>query len=469
MPPREGEDAVGGAELGDVSLPKNTSNGGVILQAENIVEKLKILNYDLDVVYRKDQTLFTRTFFAEPAANANGQWVSFVMLVSWLMGAVGNDFSVDKYDDPNTSANKMMLALKKIGFEPDFPVTRLKQAYGESVCNVLDFLADKALKKQGFKFREPAYPETDGFEEAEVDEDADLGQTDIIDEAIESEEEEVLFSEHVRSASTMATNKGSGFRSYGNGSTGDSSMSAQGGEEKEVDSQLAILQNEVSPEFQAAWQAELERVTPRLKRAGLQGTGNEWRAHLEQTIKHNTMIQEILPSCTKQLNRINEDLTASLERIQTKEAALGGMFETIARDYKGVQETLKMITTKYETTNETVEKLSNELSTVTEALEELKDNMDSRGNSMVDTSPLQKIRKALTKIKAEIKQMELRIGVVGHSLLQGSLRAAHDLRSQKRALASGSSKSASGSSSNMPHSPRQIDDLSPRSPEPAYM
>jgi hypothetical protein len=38
---------------------------------------------------------------------------------------------IDKYDDPNTSANKLILALRNLSFSLDFPVAKLKQAHGE--------------------------------------------------------------------------------------------------------------------------------------------------------------------------------------------------------------------------------------------------------------------------------------------------------------------------------------------------
>ena len=36
-------------------------------------------------------------------------------------------FQVDKYDDPNTAVNKIMLALDGMGFELNFSANRLKQ------------------------------------------------------------------------------------------------------------------------------------------------------------------------------------------------------------------------------------------------------------------------------------------------------------------------------------------------------
>lgn len=40
---------------------------------------------------------------------------------------VGHVLQVDKYDDPNTAVNKLMLALTGMGFDLNFPANRLKQ------------------------------------------------------------------------------------------------------------------------------------------------------------------------------------------------------------------------------------------------------------------------------------------------------------------------------------------------------
>ena len=42
---------------------------------------------------------------------------------------------------------------------------------------------------------------------------------------------------------------------------------------------------------------------------------------------------------------------------------------------------------------------------------------------MTDTSPLIDIKKALTRIKSEVKQMDLRIGAVEHTLLEIAKKA----------------------------------------------
>ena len=58
--------------------------------------------------------------------------------------------------------------MKKIGFVTDFAPQKLKQGYGEIICNVLNGLADFTLERKNFKFRKPVYPEPnpeDDFDE----------------------------------------------------------------------------------------------------------------------------------------------------------------------------------------------------------------------------------------------------------------------------------------------------------------
>ncbi len=66
-------------------------------------------------------------------------------------------FKRDQFDDPNTVTNKLLLALRQLDFRASFPSQKLRTPHGESVCMVLEFLADKALENRGFKFGTPIY------------------------------------------------------------------------------------------------------------------------------------------------------------------------------------------------------------------------------------------------------------------------------------------------------------------------
>ncbi len=48
--------------------------------------------------------------------------------------------------------------------------------------------------------------------------------------------------------------------------------------------------------------------------------------------------------------------------------------------------------------------------------------MNIQGDTMTDTSPLVKIKKAIHSIRQEIQAMEIRLGVVSNTLLQSKIK-----------------------------------------------
>ena len=139
---------------------------------ENVSDKLKLLDYGEKFCKARDQPLLERWRFAEPGKNPSIQFALFLDLCGWLMGLITSDdefFRVDKFDDPNTSSNKLMLALRKLDFGLDFPTAKLKQAHGDAAVGVLDFLSDKAvqLEAQIEQGPETARPDASDLEVAE--------------------------------------------------------------------------------------------------------------------------------------------------------------------------------------------------------------------------------------------------------------------------------------------------------------
>ena len=68
---------------------------------------------------------------------------------------------------------------------------------------------------------------------------------------------------------------------------------------------------------------------------------------------------------------------------------------------------------------------------VSDELASTKGRMDERGTSMTDTSPLIKIKSALSRLKDERKSMDVRIGVVTHTLVAKKLK--HDQHTKNEA------------------------------------
>lgn len=59
---------------------------------------------------------------------------------------------------------------------------------------------------------------------------------------------------------------------------------------------------------------------------------------------------------------------------------------------------------------------------INERLELVSNKIDQTGKSFSDTSPLKKIKEAIAQVKADIKSIDIRIGVVSNTLLQLKLK-----------------------------------------------
>jgi len=85
---------------------------------------------------------------------------------------------------------------------------------------------------------------------------------------------------------------------------------------------------------------------------------------------------------------------------------------------------------EYNKQSEGINALTNELASVSDELGKIKEKMDARGNSMTDTSPLIKMKTAVGRLRQEAKQLEIRIGVVTHTLVAKKLKANQTARTE---------------------------------------
>ncbi|KAK1929407.1 hypothetical protein P3T76_015159 [Phytophthora citrophthora] len=73
----------------------------------NVLEKLRVLQYEHEFGKNKSFSPFNETQFAEigPDINASAQFKSFLDLVTFLgVKSCNQDFVVDKYDDPTQAS-----------------------------------------------------------------------------------------------------------------------------------------------------------------------------------------------------------------------------------------------------------------------------------------------------------------------------------------------------------------------------
>jgi len=391
-----------GAAIADAA--QDTVN--VFSMMEDINDKLKILHYETKFCKGREFKPLSRSFFAIPNKPSD-QFPYFSALAAWLLSVIDSDFiEWNQFDDPNAISNTVMQELRKMGFVADFPVSKLRHGSGDACCLALNYLLDSALKKQGFAVQPPIYTNQEVAEEAAVDEDADMEED--MEEDVDEEDDDGLFTAEEYFAGPK-----------------NEDLSPEDLEMQQV------LESKVDPK---EWLLELERVGPRLKYRPNDTNGKEWRTHIEQSGKHEEHISKIFPETKGTLSKIGKELRAAVDRISAKERHINKEFDHLGGEFRDKQKHLDEIQERYNELSQSVSELTASLAEKTEQVEMIKNQMSERNNSMTDNSPLRRIGDALTELKKEVAAMDLRIGVVGQTLMQSKLKMATSQNNARRPL-----------------------------------
>ena len=358
------------------------------LLMEEILERLKMLNYEREMPGSFKP--LSHTYFAVAGQPAE-QFHYFCAVCAWLMSLQGISWRApSQMDDPNTAVGALYSQLQQIGAPTNYPPQKLKQGYGDPCCLVLKHLLDGIP----LEFKRATYAEELEYEEAAVDEEAEIGaDDDMADEVGAADVEEDEF--------------------FGGG---DGAGGGGGEQSKLTDS---ILDATVDP---ADWQIELERVTPLLKLQILSDP-KEWRNRLVNTKSHQQTVLSLAPETYSMLERLGDDMGRTLDAVRKNEQKLNQQCKDQVDEYQGKQDKLTEVQEEYNRKSESLNELSNALTQVSDELESIKGKMNDRGTSMTDTSPLIKIKSALTQLRGEAKQMEIRIGIVNHTLVAKKLKS----------------------------------------------
>jgi len=351
---------------------------------EDIVEKLKLLNYEEEFVAKLGQRPISRTYFAVPGS-AGEQFFVFSNLLSWLLEICGRRFEAPlEDDDPNAVVSNIMSEIKPLGLNTDFPPSRLKAGCGDEVCYILNQLASKALEMKRFTWNRPEYTEEDAQEESIEDEQFD---EQIEDEDIDEDYEDEIMLD-----------------------IGEVNTASQ--DTIEVQKQEDLLESSTDA---LEWKMEVERVMPSLK-VHLR-SDKDWRTHLDQMLENRKNMSTSLAASKTQLDQMHQEITRTLEKITSREKYINSQMEGPIAEYRRLKDRLAEIEEKYRSAGSTVTDQSRTLAQITEELEAIKAQMDEKGTTMTDSGPLVKIKQAITKVKNELIQMELRIGVLQHVVI----------------------------------------------------
>ncbi|XP_033067255.1 intraflagellar transport protein 57 homolog [Trachypithecus francoisi] len=367
---------------------------------EDLVEKLKLLRYEEEFPRKSNLKAPSRHYFALPT-NPGEQFYMFCTLAAWLINKAGRPFEQpQEYDDPNATISNILSELRSFGRTADFPPSKLKSGYGEHVCYVLDCLAEEALKYIGFTWKRPIYP-VEELEETVAEDDAELTLDKVDEEFVEEEtdNEENFIDLNVLKAQTYHLDM------------------------NETAKQEDILESTTDA---AEWSLEVERVLPQLK-VTIRTDNKDWRIHVDQMHQHKSGIESALKETKGLLDKLHNEITRTLEKIGSREKYINNQLENLVQEYRAAQAQLSEAKERYQQANGGVTERTRLLSEVMEELEKVKQEMEEKGSSMTDGAPLVKIKQSLTKLKQETVEMDIRIGIVEHTLLQSKLKEKSNL------------------------------------------
>ncbi|XP_029380813.1 intraflagellar transport protein 57 homolog [Echeneis naucrates] len=372
----------------------------VFVVMECLLEKLKVLNYEEEVLAKHNMKTLSRHYFVSSpylASNPGEQFYMFTIIAAWLINVAGRPFvEPQEYDEPNATLSNILAELRAFGVKVDFPPSKLKSGSGEYVCLVLDRLAEEALRRRGFSFRRPNYPTETTEEESVIEDDAELTlskvEEEMVDEA-DDDEENVMDLETLKLRTTVSA----------------AEPSSKPDE---------ILESTVDA---AEWSLEVERVLPQLK-VTIRTDNKDWRIHVDQMHQHRDGIKSSLKEAKSYLDRLQEDIGKSLEKVSSREKYINNQLEHLIQDYRTAQAKLSEARERYQQASGGVMERTRVLAEISEELDKVKQEMEEKGSSMSDGAPVVRIKQSLTKLKQEIVQMDVRIGVVQHTLLQAKLK-----------------------------------------------
>ncbi|XP_040574524.1 intraflagellar transport protein 57 homolog [Lepeophtheirus salmonis] len=376
---------------------------------ENLVDKLKLLNYEDEFVSGLKMRPLSRHYFVLPN-HPGEQFYLFTSLAAWLIRKSGGSFDQpQESDDPNSVIANLLDHVRRQGIAIDFPPSKLKQGCGEQAIFVLDRLSDEALRIVGFEWAKPNILMEDGVgDDDEIEDDAEVNLDKVEEEMAgnysedDDDEGEILHIDDI-----YPTNRGLG-----------DALSDPFSNGKLLSKPNEILRSTTDEE---EWKMEVERVIPQLK-VTIRIDVRDWRTHLEQMHCYRDGIEEALGTTKFQLDKLYTEITKTLEKISSREKYLNSQLEVPISQYRTLIDTLSASKERYKQVNGGVTERSRQLAQIADELESAKAEMEERGSSMTDGSPLVNIKKSLARIKSESTAMDVRMGVVKHILLQAKMK-----------------------------------------------
>ncbi|KAJ4457925.1 putative Intraflagellar transport protein 57 [Paratrimastix pyriformis] len=452
---------------------------------DDVLEKLKLLDYEQNFCRVLNFRPLTRIHFAVAAKNKSEQFYQFACLIAWLSELLGHrlEHAPQLADDPNASTTNILSQLRALGFNTDFPPAQITQGWGDAVCAVLNGLCDleNLLIEEG-----------DG--EGSVDSDED-GATAVRPTPPPAG---MADAPGVAALPGAAKSLGSGSGPVMVSRLSDlppSLLPPQAGSPvrgapapaSTIPDRPVVVVRDASCDA-TGWRVEAERVGPQLRTrisTVLSIQSKDWRSRIEAMHADHQALKAAMGPVVADLGSMGRETAADLSKIEHRERYFNAQCDHLTSQHRAVAVDQKAAAAECRKGSEAVAELSAQLAREAEALEALKGQMDEYGNTLSDTGPLMKLRHAYKALKlkpdaarlpsvllihppptcspaassprpcprvclagqGEIRQMNLRIGVLQHGLLRARVAdTAGDEEQVEKARGPGEEDEEEGSS-----------------------
>lgn len=139
------------------ALERDSNNLSLIstYQADDLVEKLKLLNYE-NLLLRQMKMKPLSKFYFNKVKNSGEQFFLFVSICAWLIRETGKSFEQpQEFDDPNVVISRIIKSLNDMDIPTDFQSNKIISGAGPICVYVLDSLTTKVLKLSTVQVQRP--------------------------------------------------------------------------------------------------------------------------------------------------------------------------------------------------------------------------------------------------------------------------------------------------------------------------
>uniref|UniRef100_A0A0K8W5A6 Intraflagellar transport protein 57 n=1 Tax=Bactrocera latifrons TaxID=174628 RepID=A0A0K8W5A6_BACLA len=376
-------------------------------QSDDLLEKLKMLNYEKQLLNEYKMKPLSRFYFVK-SFNPGEQFFMFTLICWWLCRKLGKEMDrPQEFDDPNTVVAKIVQILGEMDVPVDFPPNKLIRGAGPICLNVLDILATQATKVAQIAYNRPHIAQED-----EVATDYLEDNAEIILEKLEDEQNAALSDD-----SDIEVNGGGAFKNL---NWVNRTRRADRNHNIDLPDDNAATERFTD---QQQWRQEFERVLPQLK-VYVKADARDWRTHFSQIESLKSSIDECSEDTQSQLKKLHSEFTFSLEKIESREKHLNNELQSFIRQFKEISIELSNVQLAQMQVQTDTEALMTQLNSVIQENDIKKSEMERRGQSMSDGSSVVNIKKAINKLKEDTAHLHLEVALLVHGIDQDIMRQA---------------------------------------------